>query len=125
MLQSLVRADAGVALRSLARRDLVQLESPGAFGEETWGFRHALVRDEAYAGIPKRRRASLHSRIAAAVTERAERGGIDADELAGYHLESAYRATLDVDPNAPGLAALAAEAVCPADLGRPPRVRRE
>jgi len=111
VVQSLVDPDVRPALLTLARRDFVEPEAPDVFGDEAWGFRHALVRDEAYAGIPKLRRAALHQQIAAIVAERAGRRGIEADELIGYHLESAYRAQAEVDPRAPALPQLAEDAV--------------
>ena len=49
-------------------------------------------------GIPKRRRAALHQHIAAIVADRAARRGVEADELIGYHLESAYRAQVGRRP---------------------------
>jgi DNA-binding SARP family transcriptional activator len=110
VLHSIVEVDVRRALVTLARRDLVEPEAPDVFGDEVWGFRHALVRDEAYAGIPKRRRAALHQQIAAIVADRAGRSGVEADELIGYHLEAAYHAQVEVDPRAPGLAGLAADA---------------
>ena len=109
VLQSLVDVDVRPAL-TLARGDFVEPEAPDIFGDEAWGFRHALVRDEAYAGIPKRRRAALHREIAAIVADRAGRRGVEADELIGYHLESAHRAQAEVDPQAPELSRLAADA---------------
>ena len=110
VVQSLVEVDVRPALVTLARRDLVEPAAPDVFGDEVWGFRHALVRDEAYAGIPKRKRATLHQEIAGIVADRAARWGVEADELIGYHLESAYRTQFDVDPGAPELAGLAADA---------------
>jgi tetratricopeptide (TPR) repeat protein len=110
VIQSLVESDPRPVLVTLARRDFVGLERPDELGEAVWGFRHALVRDEAYASIPKRRRARLHERIAELVAGRAELRGVDADELIGHHLEAAYLATRDVDPQAPELARLAAGA---------------
>ena len=110
VVQSLVEVDVRPALVTLARRDLVEPAAPDVFGDEVWGFRHALVRDEAYAGIPKRRRAALHQEIAGIVTDRAARWGVEADELIGYHLESAYRTKFEVDPGGPELAGLAADA---------------
>jgi DNA-binding SARP family transcriptional activator len=110
VVQSLVDLDVRPALMTLARRDFVEPEAPDAFGDEVWGFRHVLVRDEAYAGIPKRRRAALHQRIAAILVDRAGRRGVEADELIGYHLESAYRAQVEVDSRAPELVRLATDA---------------
>jgi DNA-binding SARP family transcriptional activator len=110
VVQSLVDVDVRPALVTLARRDFVEPDAPDVFGDEAWRFRHALVRDEAYAGIPKRRRAALHQQIAAIVVERASRRGVETDELVGYHLEAAYSARAEVDPKAPELPRLAADA---------------
>ena len=110
VIRSIVDDDPRPCLLKLARRDFVAIERPDELGDEIWGFRHALVRDEAYASIPKRRRARLHERIAELVAERAELRGVDADELIGHHLEAAYLATKEVDPQAPELARLAAGA---------------
>ena len=55
-------------------------------GEDGFRFRHALIRDAAYAGIPKRTRADLHERFAGWLELHGGR-----DELLGYHLEQAYR----------------------------------
>jgi DNA-binding SARP family transcriptional activator len=110
VIQSIVDDDPRPVLLRLARRDFVALERPDELGDEVWGFRHALVRDEAYASIPKRRRARLHERIAELVAERAEVRGVDADELIGHHLEAAFLATREIDPQAPELVRLAAGA---------------
>jgi class 3 adenylate cyclase/tetratricopeptide (TPR) repeat protein len=75
----------GPTLLTLVRRDLVEPAASSIPGEDGFRFRHALIRDVAYAGIPKRTRADLHARFAAWVEPR------DApDELVGYHLEQAY-----------------------------------
>ena len=48
-------------------------------------FHHVLVRDVAYASMPKAERAELHERLADWLDERGE-----ADELVGHHLEQAH-----------------------------------
>jgi len=81
------------SLLSLARKDLLTAR-PGR--EDAYRFRHALIRDAAYAGIPKELRAQLHERYADwAANTRAGRAG-DVDEIVGYHLEQAvlYRRQL-------------------------------
>ena len=75
----------GQTLLGLVRRELVEPALSSIPGEDGFRFRHALIRDAAYAGIPKRTRADLHERFAAWV-EVHDRG----DELVGYHLEQAY-----------------------------------
>jgi predicted ATPase len=74
-----------VHLRGLIRRDLIR---PVDAGEDTFRFRHQLIRDTAYEGMSKELRADLHERFA----NRLEAGPLAvsvADELLGYHLERA------------------------------------
>jgi class 3 adenylate cyclase/tetratricopeptide (TPR) repeat protein len=81
-------ADVDARLLSLVRRDLLAAR-PGR--EDAYRFRHVLIRDAAYAGIPKELRAQLHERFADwAARTSAGRAG-DLDEIVGYHLEQAYR----------------------------------
>jgi class 3 adenylate cyclase/tetratricopeptide (TPR) repeat protein len=76
------------SLLSLARKDLLTAR-PGR--EDAYRFRHVLIRDAAYAGIPKELRAQLHERYADwAANTRAGKAG-DVDEIVGYHLEQAVR----------------------------------
>ncbi len=79
------------ALLSLVRKELVRPEQSTFLGDDGFRFRHALIRDAAYAAMPKSARADLHERFAAWLEVR--RGE---DELVGYHLEQAshYRAEL-------------------------------
>jgi len=97
------------SLLSLARKDLLTAR-PGR--EDAYRFRHVLIRDAAYAGIPKELRARLHERYADwAANTRAGKAG-DVDEIVGYHLEQAfrYRAELGVvDDEGRGLGERAAE----------------
>jgi DNA-binding SARP family transcriptional activator len=70
----------GEFLRHLAEKGLVHRRRGG------FRFHHVLVRDVAYASLPKTERAGLHERLADWLDERGE-----TDELVGYHLEQAYR----------------------------------
>jgi DNA-binding SARP family transcriptional activator/class 3 adenylate cyclase len=97
------------ALDRLVRRDLLR-PAQSARGE-IFRFRHSLIRETAYAGIPKRARAVLHERFATWLDERADRKPGELEEILGYHLEQAYlyRAELGpVDDDARGLAERAA-----------------
>jgi class 3 adenylate cyclase/tetratricopeptide (TPR) repeat protein len=76
----------GPTLLGLVRRELVEPAMSSIPGEDGFRFRHALIRDAAYAGIPKRVRADLHERFADWVELHNGR-----DEIVGYHLEQAYR----------------------------------
>jgi predicted ATPase len=82
-------------LLSLARKDLLAA-SPGR--EDAYRFRHALIRDAAYAGIPKELRAQLHEGFADwAVRTTAGRAG-ELDEIVGYHYEQAFRYREELGP---------------------------
>jgi class 3 adenylate cyclase/tetratricopeptide (TPR) repeat protein len=76
----------GTTLLSLVRREFVEPGLSSFPGEDGFRFRHALIRDAAYGGIPKRTRANLHERFAGWLEVHNGR-----DELRGYHLEQAYR----------------------------------
>jgi tetratricopeptide (TPR) repeat protein len=67
---------------------LLGLAGKGLVHRRRGGFRfhHVLVRDVAYASLPKAERSELHERLADWLDERGE-----PDELVGYHLEQAYR----------------------------------
>src|SRR5262249_56756772 len=69
------------------------------------GFRHVLVREGAYASLPKAERSELHARLAAFLDGEESR----VDELVGYHLERAfrYRVELGTEDGATDLAARA------------------
>jgi class 3 adenylate cyclase/tetratricopeptide (TPR) repeat protein len=75
-------------LLRLVRKDLL-VARPGR--EDAYRFRHALIRDAAYAGTPKEARAHLHERFAEwASRTNAGRAG-ELDEIVGYHYEQAFR----------------------------------
>ncbi len=56
----------------------------------TWRFRHALMRDAAYEGLPFRRRRDLHAR-AGALIERTADESSDVAELLSLHYHYAHR----------------------------------
>ncbi len=81
------RPTVGATLLALVRKELVRPEPSGAVaGDDCFRFRHALIRDAAYAAIPKRVRAELHERVAVWL----ERLGAE-DEVVAYHLEQSHR----------------------------------
>jgi len=78
-------------LGTLVRKQLIEADGGRMAGEPTFSFSHVLVRDVAYQGMLKARRADLHARYADWVERAAgERAG-EYDEMLGYHLERAYR----------------------------------
>ena len=74
-------------LASLVRKELLYPAQAQLPGEDAFRFRHLLLRDAAYAALPKADRASLHERFAAWAEERSG----EYDELLGYHLEQTVR----------------------------------
>ena len=74
-------------LVALARRGLIGADRPDFAGEDAFRFTHALIREAAYAGVPKQRRADLHVAVAEWL---AARPGAP-DEVVGHHLEQACR----------------------------------
>jgi DNA-binding SARP family transcriptional activator len=70
-------------LCSLIKKGFIRTGAPG----DSLSFHHVLVRNVAYAGIPKGVRAELHERAA----DWLDRDAANPDELVGYHLEQACR----------------------------------
>jgi tetratricopeptide (TPR) repeat protein len=83
------RAGEGSVLISLVRRELIRPERSTDRPDDAFRFAHVLIRDAAYAAIPKETRAQLHERFADWLA--AQSDAPELDELVGYHLEQAYR----------------------------------
>jgi tetratricopeptide (TPR) repeat protein len=99
-------------LLSLVRKGLVKPSRSEVPGEDAYRFRHALICDETYAGIPKAVRAELHERFARWLQTQAASGSAlgGNDEILGYHLEQAYRYRTELVPADERARALSAEA---------------
>ena len=95
-----------VHLRALVRKDLVR---PVTANEETFRFRHQLIRDGAYDGMAKELRADLHEHFADGLDTRSS-GIPAADELLGYHLERAVLLRRELGAGDAATAQLAARA---------------
>ena len=82
-------------LAALVRRELIRPTRTLLPGEDAFRFRHLLIRDTAYDGLPKAARAELHAQFALWLEERAGEL-VEIDEILGHHLEQAcrYRAEL-------------------------------
>jgi class 3 adenylate cyclase/tetratricopeptide (TPR) repeat protein len=78
-------------LRRLEDAEIVVLEDGGG-AEERWRLRHSMLKDVAYATVPKRERVGLHRSIAADLIETGH------PSWAAEHLELAAQASLDLDP---------------------------
>ena len=86
------------ALAALSRKELIRPERPVFQGEEAYSFRHLLIRDAAYASIPKQapRRAARAARQLAARADR--HAVVEYDEIVGYHLEQSVRHRAELGP---------------------------
>jgi class 3 adenylate cyclase len=103
--------DVPTKLMALVRKELVRPDRTQLPGDDAFRFRHLLIRDAAYDGLPKSARADLHERFADWL-ETHGRDLIELDEILGYHLEQAhrYRVELGLDgEDVNGLARRAAE----------------
>jgi class 3 adenylate cyclase/tetratricopeptide (TPR) repeat protein len=87
-------AQVSAVLQRLVRKEFVQPDRSSLPGEDGLRFRHVLIRDAAYAGIPKERRADLHERFAGWLEQTAPEYG----EIIGYHLEQASRYLRELGP---------------------------
>jgi class 3 adenylate cyclase len=79
------------ALAALTAKKLI-LRDPSTFaGERAFSFSHGLIRDAAYQGTLKRIRAERHERFVLWLERAAGERIKEYEEIAGYHLEQAYR----------------------------------
>ena len=76
-------------LAALVGRQLIGSTASTFADEPAYEFLHILIRDAAYQGILKRRRADLHERFARWVETEAGIRTVEQSEIIGYHLEQA------------------------------------
>jgi len=86
------RRPAGAELAALVRKELIR---PHEAIEDTFRFRHALIRDAAYERVPKELRADLHERAGGWLNGRGE----EFAEIVGYHFEQSYRCLAELGPD--------------------------
>jgi class 3 adenylate cyclase/tetratricopeptide (TPR) repeat protein len=95
-------------LASLVRKELIRPDKPRFPNDDAFRFRHVLIRDAAYEGLPKAIRATFHERFADWLEEH-RRDLVELDEIVGYHLEQAARYREELGEPAVGLAERAGE----------------
>ena len=88
--------DLAALLASLVRKDLLRPDRAAVPGEEAFRFRHLVIRDAAYEGLSKARRAELHRGFARWLEQATELPELD--ELVGYHLEQSYHYREELGP---------------------------
>jgi class 3 adenylate cyclase/tetratricopeptide (TPR) repeat protein len=86
-------------LQSLVRAELIRPDTSTAEIEESFRFRHILIRDAAYDSLPKRDRADLHARFAGWLERSSGERLAEYEEIVAYHLDQAarYRSELGAD----------------------------
>jgi class 3 adenylate cyclase/tetratricopeptide (TPR) repeat protein len=85
-------------LQTLVRKELVRPNRPDFAGEDAFAFRHLLIRDAAYEGMPKETRADLHGRFATWLERSAGSRLAEYEEIIGYQLEQAHRYRTELGP---------------------------
>ena len=86
-----IRSDLDRHLGSLLHKDLIRPSPSDIGGELGCRFRHILLRDAAYAAVPKSECAQLHASFAKYLATALGERATELDEFIGYHLEQAHR----------------------------------
>ena len=97
MSPELARTGVGGHLQTLVRRELIRPHA-SEFDEDTYRFRHLLIRDQAYEAMPKESRADLHERFAGWLESAVGVRRREYEEILGYHLERAHRYRAELGP---------------------------
>ena len=104
------RPNVGSCLMALVRKELIRPGTAATGHDDGFRFRHALIRDAAYDGMPKEARADLHERFAQIVETSYPERRTELEEIVGYHLERAYALRRELGRNDNVTDALAAAA---------------
>jgi DNA-binding SARP family transcriptional activator len=100
------RAQTATHLVSLVQQQLIRSDRSDLPGQDAFRFAHALIREAAYNGLPKQRRAEVHERVARWL----ERRPGAQDETIGFHLGEAHRLLGELGPTGERERALASAA---------------
>ena len=100
----------GATLMTLARKEFIEPARSIFPSEDGFRFRHILIRDAAYLGVPKEARAQLHEQYAGWLERASGERASELDEIIGYHLEQAYRYREELGPVGEGASELATRA---------------
>jgi DNA-binding SARP family transcriptional activator/class 3 adenylate cyclase len=92
------RASHDARLGLLVRRELIRPHRSLFGGDEGFRFRHILLREAAYASVPKEVRAELHERYAVWLERKAGSRAREFEEIVGHHLEQAFRYRTELRP---------------------------
>jgi class 3 adenylate cyclase len=106
-----LRPAVSASLLALVRKELVRPERSELTAGDAFRFRHILIRDAAYAALPKADRAALHERFADWLEQTAGERLPELEEIVGHHLEQAHRYRTELGESGPVLERLGERAV--------------
>jgi class 3 adenylate cyclase/tetratricopeptide (TPR) repeat protein len=104
------RESAGARLMTLTRKEFIEPAISIFPDEDGFRFRHILIRDAAYLGVPKETRADLHERYVGWLERTTGPKSSELDEILGYHLEQAFQYRAELGPVSDKATELAARA---------------
>jgi len=81
---------------TLVRKEFIRPDHSDFALETAFRFRHLLIRDAAYNGMPKEMRAQLHEVFSSWLERAAGERVAEYDEVLGYHLEQGYRYRMEL-----------------------------
>ena len=110
LVSPLDRGAVGASLMTLARKEFIEPARSIFPAEDGFRFRHILIRDAAYLGVPKETRADLHERFAGWLEGSGGESAAELDEIVGYHLEQAHGYRKELGPLGQGGEELASRA---------------
>jgi class 3 adenylate cyclase/tetratricopeptide (TPR) repeat protein len=93
-----IREHVGPSLTSLVRKEFTRPHEDGFAGQESYAFLHGLIKDAAYQGLLKRRRAELHEKFVSWAERTAAERVREYEEILGYHLEQAFLILAQLGP---------------------------
>jgi class 3 adenylate cyclase len=91
LADAVLRPVVGRSLLALVRKEFVRPDRSELSPGDAFRFRHILIRDAAYAALPKSERAELHERFADWLERTAGERIAELEEIVGHHLDAAYR----------------------------------
>ncbi len=104
------RGSVGASLMTLTRKEFIEPARSIFPSEDGFRFRHILIRDAAYLGVPKETRAQLHEQYVGWLERTTGERASELDEIIGYHLERAHQYRQELGPVGEGASELATRA---------------
>ena len=93
-----LRPTVSTHLLALVRKGFIRPDRAEFTDDDAFRYLHNLIRDAAYAGIPKELRSDLHERFANWLERKAGSRSREYEEILGYHFEQAYRYRAELGP---------------------------